>query len=313
MMEEDKLRKVIEAAKLYYQLDYSQSEIAEKLGVSRPTVSRLLQQAKTEGIVQITISDPTEEIETLASNLRDKFQLKQVEIAFMPFNENNFVKKFIGEAAAKYIHKIVKDKDIIAVSWGTTLYQVACQLHRKAVKDVVVLQLNGGVSHSEVNTYASEIIQLFGNAFHVNPHFLNLPAIVDHILVKQAIQSDRHIRKVLDLGKQSNIAIFTAGVPNSESVLIQTNYFTKKEIEFIKSKAVGDICSRYFDEDGTICLENLDNRTIGIELNELRGKEHSILVAGGTTKVDAIYGALCGKYANTLVTDQFTAKALLIK
>lgn len=312
-MEEEKLRKVIEAAKLYYQLDYSQSDIAERLGVSRPTVSRLLQQAKAEGIVQITISDPMEEIETLALNLRDKFQLKQVEIAFLPFNDNNIGIKYMGETAANYIHRIVKGNDIIAVSWGTTLYQVACQLQRKAVKDVVVLQLNGGVSYSEVNTYASEIIQLFGNAFHVNPHFLNLPAIVDHILVKQAIQSDRHIRKLLDLGKQSNIAIFTVGVPNSESVLIQTNYFSQKEIEVIKSRAVGDICSRYFDENGVICLEDLNDRTIGIELDELKGKEHAILVAGGTSKVDAIYGALCGKYANTLITDQFTAKALLAK
>ncbi|MEX2461785.1 MAG: sugar-binding transcriptional regulator [Paenibacillaceae bacterium] len=312
-MKEDKLRKVIEAAKLYYQLDHSQSEIAERLGVSRPTVSRLLQQAKSEGIVQITIIDPMEEIESLAADLRDKFQLKQVEVAFIPYNENDIGKKYIGEAAANYIDRIVKDNDIIAVSWGTTLYQVARQIQRKTVKNVVVVQLNGGVSYSEVNTYASEIIQLFGNAFHVNPHFLNLPAIVDHILVKQAIQSDRHIRKVLDLGKQSNIAIFTAGVPNSESVLIQTNYFTNEEIEVIKSHAVGDICSRYFDMNGVICLENLDDRTIGIELAELRGKEHSILVAGGTSKVEAIYGALCGKYANTLITDQFTAKALLNK
>src|SRR5437588_781583 len=158
----------------------------------------------------------------------------------MPFDEKNIGNKYIGEAAAKYIHRIVEDNDIIAVSCGTTLYQVACQLQRKAVKDVVVLQLNGGVSYSQVNTYATEIIQLFGNAFHVNPHFLNLPAIVDHILVKQAIQSDRHIRKVLDLGKQSNIAIFTEGVPTTDSTLLQTNYFTNEEIEVIKSKAVGD-------------------------------------------------------------------------
>jgi deoxyribonucleoside regulator len=312
-MEDDKLRKVIEAAKLYYQLDYSQSEIADRLGVSRPTVSRLLQQAKSEGIVQITISDPTEEIEILVQQLRDKFHLKHVEIAYMPFNDNSIGKKYIGEAAANYLHKIVKDNDVIAVSWGTTLYQVASQLQKKTVKDVVVLQLNGGVSYSEVNTYASEIIQLFGNAFHVNPHFLYLPAIVDHILVKQAIQSDRHIRKVLDLGKSANIAVFTAGVPTTDSTLLQTNYFTNEEIEIIKSKAVGDICSRYFDEKGKICLENLNERTIGIELHELRGKEHAILVAGGETKVNAIYGALCGQYPNTLITDQFTAKSLLAK
>jgi deoxyribonucleoside regulator len=85
------------------------------------------------------------------------------------------------------------------------------------------------------------------------------------------------------------------------------------ELETIKTKAVGDICSRYYDEKGEICLPSLNERTVGIELNELRAKEHSILVAGGASKVNAIYGALRGKYGNTLVTDQITAKALLKK
>ena len=57
---EEKQTKMIDAARMYYQLDYSQQEIAQHLGVSRPTVSRFLQQAKHEGIVQITIVDPRE-------------------------------------------------------------------------------------------------------------------------------------------------------------------------------------------------------------------------------------------------------------
>ncbi|NEW08527.1 sugar-binding transcriptional regulator [Paenibacillus sp. SYP-B3998] len=307
----DKLDKIIDAARMYYQLDYNQQDIAKKLGVSRPTVSRFLQQAKTEGIVQIKIMDPTENNENLAAELEQKFSLKKVIVASVPQYEEPIVKKYLGEAAADYLYQIVKDGDTIATSWGTTLYEVAVQLQNKHVKDVAVVQLNGGVSYSETNTYASEILHLFGAAYNTNPHLLPLPAIVDHAVVREAIETDRHIRKILDMGKKANIAIFTVGSPSEDSVLIKANYFSPADLDIIHAKGVGDICSRYIDLEGSICSEELDRRTIGIHLTELRNKEKAILVAGGRKKIESIYGAIRGRYTNTLVTDQFTAKHLL--
>ncbi|TFE30751.1 sugar-binding transcriptional regulator [Cohnella luojiensis] len=312
-MDNDKIKKVIEAAKLYYQLDYSQNEIADALGVSRPTVSRLLQQAKAEGIVTIEIKDPTEDVEVLRNMLRERFQLKNVVVAFTPTYEENVVKRYIGQAAASYLNELAKDGDTIGASWGSTMYQVALQLKAKSLVNSFVVQLNGGVSDADVRISPSEIVHLFGKSFNVTPYFMYLPAIVDHILVKQSMLTDRHIRRVMDMGKSANIAVFTAGSPTPDSVLINSNYFREDELEIIKTKAVGDICSRYYDSNGVICLPSLDERTVGIELADLRTKEHSILVAGGPSKVNAIYGALRGKYGNTLVTDQITAKALLTK
>ncbi|QJD81844.1 sugar-binding transcriptional regulator [Cohnella herbarum] len=312
-MDNDKIKKIIEAAKLYYQLDYSQNEIADALGVSRPTVSRLLQQAKTEGIVTIEIKDPTEDVEVLRSLLKERFRLKNVVVAFTPTYDEIVVKKYIGQAAASYVTELAKDGDTIGASWGSTMYQVALQLKEKSLSNSFVVQLNGGVSDADVHISPSEIVHLFGKAFNVTPYFMYLPAIVDHILVKQSMLTDRHIRRVMDMGKNANIAVFTAGSPTPDSVLINSNYLRDDELEDIKTKAVGDICSRYFDCNGEICLQSLDERTVGIELADLRSKEHSILVAGGPSKVNAIFGALRGRYANTLVTDQITAKALLKK
>ncbi len=67
----------------------------------------------------------------------------------------------------------------------------------------------------------------------------------------------------------------------------------------------------FFDNDGNISSEDINRRTIGIELEELKLKKRSILVAGGSRKVKAIDGALRGKYANILIIDQHTAKELL--
>lgn len=312
-MDNDKIRKVLEVAKLYYQLDYSQSQIAEQLGVSRPTVSRLLQQAKAEGIVRIEIRDPSEDVESLQSSLQEKFGLRRVVVAYTPVYEDDLVKKSIGQAAADYLGEILKDGDTIGASWGSTMYQVALHLRTKTLKNCFVVQLNGGVSDADVRISPSEIVHRFAQAFHVTPYFMYLPAIVDHTLVKQAMLSDRHIRKVLDMGVNANVAVFTAGAPTPDSVLLGSNYVREDEMETIRRRSAGDICSRYFDENGEICLPELDARTVGIELSDLRGKEHAILVAGGASKVNAIFGALQGRYGNTLITDQITARELLNK
>jgi deoxyribonucleoside regulator len=312
-VDREKLSKVIEAAKLYYLLDYNQNEIAKILGISRPTVSRLLQQAKSEGIVQITIMDPTEDVENLALQLEKKFNLKKVIVASIPQFENHIIKNYLGEKAALYLHEIVKDHDIIGVTWGTTLYHIAVELKQKFVKDVKVVQLKGGVSHAETNTYASEILYLFGKAYNTTPHNLPLPAIVDHVVVKQAMEADRHIHKILELGKKANIAVFTMGSIKKDSLLFQMGYFTESDQKALNEKAVGDICSRFFDKDGEVCNESLNERTLGVKLEDLRNKEYSILVAGGPNKIEGIYGALKGNYANVLITDQFSAKFLLDK
>lgn len=312
-LERDKLSKVIEAAKLYYLLDYNQNEIAKMLGVSRPTVSRFLQMAKSEGIVQISIMDPNEDTAKLGRLLEEKFGLKKAVVASIPQYEDHIIKNYLGEKAAVYLNEVVKDGDIIGVTWGTTLYHVAIELKQKFIKDVKVVQLKGGVSHAETNTFASEILYLFGKAFNTSPHYLPLPAIVDHSVVKQAMEADRHIRRILDLGRESNIAIFTIGPVKEDSLLFQLGYFTDEDLESLYPNAVGDICSRFFDKNGNICNESLNERTLGINLEDLKKKEKSILVAGGPNKLEGIYGALKGKFANVLVTDQFTAQFLLDK
>ncbi|WP_219835499.1 sugar-binding transcriptional regulator [Paenibacillus sp. R14(2021)] len=308
---DDKRGKMIDAVRMYYQLDYSQQEIAKQLGVSRPTVSRFIQQAKEEGYVVINIIDPIENNDLLAGQIERKFGLKKVVIVNVPHYADVVVRKYLGVAAAKYLDNIIKDGDIVAATWGTTLYEVALNLQDKHVRDVKVVQLNGGVSHSETSTYASEIISLFGKAFHTIPYFIPLPAIFDNPEVKRTIETDRHIRNILELGKKANVAMVTVGAPTEDSVLIKANYFSDEELKLIYEKGAGDICSRYFNIDGIICSQELDQRTIGIDLNDLKKKEQSILVAGGIRKVDGIYGALRGKYTNVLITDQFTAKYLM--
>lgn len=306
-------RRLIQVAKLYYQLNYSQNKIAKELGISRPSVSRLLQEAKDEGIVTIIINDSLEEMQRLSETIKDYYELKDCIIANVPKYDEEVIKSNIGKAASKYIRNIVKDGDIISATWGTTIFEVARNMQYKNVSGIKVVQLNGGVTYSETNTHAAEILQYLGNAFDTSPYFLPLPAVVDDRAVKEVIMGDRHIRRVLELGKEANVALFTVGDRNKDSSLVKVGYLTEKDLKELKDKEfVGDICSRFIDIHGEICCQKLNARTIGIELDELVKKEHAILVAGGYRKIDGIIGALKGKYANVLITDQYTAEELLV-
>ncbi|MCM3289164.1 sugar-binding transcriptional regulator [Paenibacillus sp. MER 180] len=310
-MDHDKQRLSIEAARLYYLSDYSQMDIAAKLGVSRPTVSRLLQYAKEQGFVRIDIVDPLEDLDALGARLRHRYGLDTALVCYSPVNEYKEIQKHISKRAAEYLAETVQDTDIIGVTWGRTMHAVAQQLQQKQVRGVEVVQLKGGISHSHVNTYAAETVNLFASAFHTIARYLPLPVIFDSVALKQMVEEDRHIRRIIQLGKQANIAVFTVGTVNDDALLFQLGYFSSEEKKLLQSRGVGDICSRFFDAEGRICSEGINDRTVGIDLPDLREKDKSILVAGGQRKIDAIRAALVGKYANILVTDQFTAQALL--
>ena len=293
-MEQNKDRLSIDVAKLYYKSDYSQQQIANKLNLSRPTVSRLLQYAKEKGFVQINIADPIEDNSSLEEALCEKYNLDVVKIAYAPLNTTNEIKKSISIKAADYLHEIAKDGDIIGVCWGTTIYNMALNLKHKALKGVQIVQLKGGISHSQSNTYAYEVVELFSEAFSTVGRYLPLPVMFDTVQIKELIEKDKHIKKILDLGRQANIAVFTVGTVKNDALLFRLGYIDKKDRDIIQNRAVGDICSRFFDAQGNICDKELDERTVGIKLEELKAKEKRILVAGSQRKITAIKAALKG-------------------
>ncbi|MFX3617499.1 MAG: sugar-binding transcriptional regulator [Sporolactobacillus sp.] len=311
MLDKEKDRLSIDVARLYYQSEYSQQQISNQLKLSRPTVSRLLQYAKERGYVTIQIYDPLEDIDSLSDELRVRYHLEHVRVAYSPLDDVKEIRKNIGRLAANVLDEIVQDGDSIGVTWGKTMYSLSTQLKKKHVHDVEVVQLKGGVTHSQVKNYAFEIVQSVASAYNAVVRYLPLPVIFDRPELKQMVEEDRNIKEIIDLGKQANIAVFTVGTVSDDALLFHLGYLKEEEIAQLKKEAVGDICSRFFNKDGEICNPSINRRTIGIELDDLKKKEKRILVAGGEKKVTAIRTALKAGFANVFITDQFTARALL--
>lgn len=312
-MQHDKNKLAISAAKLYYQSGFSQAEIAKELQLSRPSVSRLLQYAKDMGFVRIEIFDPIEDQGQLAQKVAAAYGLRDVCIANAPIEDEEEVKKYIGQRGTAYINEIIQDGDIIGVGWGTTLHSLSHQLIPHPLKGAQIVQLEGGITLSTSETFANEILEKFAKNYETIAQYLPLPVLFDSKEVKEMVYRDRHIKRVLELGRNANIAIFSVGTVRDNALFFRLGYADAQEKAYLKSHAVGDICSRFFDKEGNISSQELNDRTVGIALDDLRNKEYSILLSGGEGKIASIRAALKGGYANVLITDQFTAKRLLEK
>jgi len=303
---------LVEVARLYYDHSFNQQQIAKKLGISRPGVSRLLNLARQQGIVRIEIFDPVEQGIQIETELQQKFDLKKVVVVPNEGMDSSIIKQRLGLAAAKYLDHLVEEGLTLGVSWGSTMQEVVRNLRPRRIKDMTVVQLNGGISRGEFDIHASQITQQVGENYQAVSYLLLLPTIVDHADVKEVLLSDKNISRTMELARQAPVALFSIGAFGNDSVLVKAGYFDRKEVEILRKKrAIGDICSRMITETGEICWTELDARTIGIELQELRKKPYAIAVAGGKEKLWAIRAGLQGKYFNVLITDELVAGELL--
>ena len=72
---------LLEVAHLYWDENLDQAKIASKMGYSRPTVSRMLSEARRHGIVTVTVSHPIERLMALEEQLMRAFGLKEARVA----------------------------------------------------------------------------------------------------------------------------------------------------------------------------------------------------------------------------------------
>lgn len=308
---EEKIRQCIKIAKMYYEENLGQKAIADELNISRPTVSRQLQFAKDMGIVNITIHDPYEKSEELALLIKEKYDLKTVIIKEVSSDKNEIILNAISEAAAEFLHDNVKNNDVVGISWGKTMYQTANFMKPTNLTGVKTIQLKGGISYSNIKTNAHETLSLFAKSFNSIPRDLPVPVIFDNKQVKQLVSEDRHIKGILNMATECNVAIYTTGTVRDDALLFKLGFFSDDEEKRLKHEAVGDICSRFYNKHGKIADVWVDDRTMGVTLETLKKIPTSILVAGGKHKVDAIRGALAGGIPNVLITDSITAKQLI--
>ncbi|MDO4555245.1 MAG: sugar-binding transcriptional regulator [Lachnospiraceae bacterium] len=311
-MDIGRMYQIMRIARKYYELHMGQSEIAKEEGISKSTVSRMLQKAEELGYVKVTVEYPLESVDEIERQMKELFHLKDVFVTPNVVDNDAITLKDICRALADNLDRYIKDRTVVGVSWGKTMNCLAESIHKINAKDIRVVQLNGGVSKHTNPTGATRIVDALSGSGDGVGYMFPVPAIVDSKEISDVLKKDSQVRKVLSLAMESQVTIFSVGALSLDSILCEVGYFKEEEYQLLeKEKAVGDIASRFFNIDGQIVDEHLNERVVGLDLEDLKKKQFNIAVAAGLHKVDAILGALRGGYMNVLYTDEKTARELL--
>lgn len=312
MTDDDELLSV-KAAELYYQDDKTQGEIGELLQITRWKAGRLIAHAKEAGYVRIQIVHPRARRGELERELRDQFGLEDaVVVPGLGDVDSLALRRRVAAAAAEYLASMRPVTKVLGVSWGRTLHDIAEELRQDWARGVRVVQINGGVSLSRRASPAADIAAKIAMKSRGSAEMLPSPAILERIETKRAIESDRTVAAVLDLGRKADTYLFSAGLADVGSVLSDSGYLSQQDLAVLRERgAVGDVLSRFIDANGYPVDSELDERTVGLRLEELRGAHRSIAVISGEQKHDICRTVVTGGLCTVLVTDELTAQHLI--
>jgi DNA-binding transcriptional regulator LsrR (DeoR family) len=263
---------LVTASRLYYELGETQNAIAERLGVTRPQVSRLLKRARAEGIVEIRIIDRTSAESPAADALRRSYGLDAVHLAPTMAGPEDLARRMVGRLAAQVLRSVVRDGAVVGIGDGAGVSAVADALDEAASPvAATVVPLTGGYWSPGPDR---EPFRRIADALGAQVHGLMAPGLLDDAPTRDALAAQT-ARALDDLD------------------------------------AVGEILIAPFDLDGVFVCAELRERVIGFDARALGRVPVSIGVAAGESKVRPILGALRAGVVRTLVSDVATAEAVV--
>ncbi|WP_228779690.1 sugar-binding transcriptional regulator [Rouxiella silvae] len=290
-------------AKLHYESDMSQVEIARKLDVSTATISRLLNKARAAGIVRIEViglSSP----ENMTADLVQRLGLKHAYVVDAP--PNNVLDALRTPLASLLSQAGLSAGSVLGIGWGRAVREVTLAgLPR--LPGVLTVALNGGMQQAAPHFQITEFVRRAAEQMEGTPYFLHAPYISSPEL-REAFLRDRSVQEIISLWDRLDVAIVGVGLTHEPK---PSESSTATPGEQALSHATGDVLRHYITEAGEILHWEGEERMIAASVEQLRRTPLTIGVAATPEKAAAIIGAVRSGMINSLVTDVNTAQAIL--
>ncbi len=297
-------------AHLYYKKNLSQEHIAQQLFISRSTVSRILQRAIEDGIVEIHINFPFERDTRLESLIQNRYGLDSVHVLV---TEKSSSFEQICHYASAYIEKrFVKDM-IIGLSSGRTVNNICSQFEGKKDLNLMFTQVKGNASTNSSYIYDSpESIRKTAMKFDARLNLIYSPLYVFSQTVREYLLEELIIKNAMNIARKSEILLASVGNVTEDEISIYRDYLDYHNIRnLVKRGSVASIMGHFLNQDGKAIDVELEKAVIGLSLEEIRNIKNTIVVAHGSEKSLSLKSVLKAGLVNTLIIDISCAKNLL--
>lgn len=301
---------------MYYDEGQTMDAIASTFGISRSTVSRLLRDAREQGIVRITLRPPgVRRLADLRSAIAQRYGVRTHVVPTRPDSSERERLRAVATDAAGVVEDLLQPDQVVGIAWGTTVTAVVEQLTPRPVLGAQIVQLNGAV-----NTEGSGLANVFtvldraASRWAATVHPFPVPAFFDYPSTREAMWRERSVRRVLEMQRRCRLAVFGVGAFDSEvpSQVHASGYLAEEDLAQLRSDgAVGDVCTVFLRADGSWRDVRMNTRCSGPSPAALASIPRRVLVASGARKAVPLRAALRADCATDLVLDEATAARLL--
>ena len=294
-----------EAAILYYEKKYTQQEVAELMNLSRQTVSKLLNEAVKENIVEIKIHNPQKDCEELETLICEKFDIKKCIVTGVSSKNEALRKSMTVKAATEYITSIIKQGNKkIALSWGRTVQELINVIPEINANGNIVFPLFGATDNENSCFSSNELTRSMADKIGAKAKYAWFPYLSDSDEDCKLLKKLSYYKKIQELWNNADIAIL--GIGNTEILDVFSKTFGYSERH---SEVIGDIATHFFNEKGEII--ELYKNTLCASAENIKSSKQTVAIACGDDKIMAIACALKTKLVDMLITDEYTAKKII--
>ncbi|WP_432431867.1 sugar-binding transcriptional regulator [Neorhizobium galegae] len=302
----------LRAAWLYYNQGLTQKDVAERLGLSRSTVIRLLDEAMKRSEVQIWISEGIDTCVELAIRLEKAYGLDEAVVVPAPRdNSAAALASSVGLALGQFLSEVVQDDMTIGVGWGRTMTASLGSFRPPRRRNCKVVSLLGGIVAVH-QTNPIDYTWRFAGQLGAECYMFLAPLLVDSVKTKRALIEECGLKTIYDLAENLDLAVVSCGDIGPHSTSLSEGFISKAELDrLIAAGCVCDTMFNFLDEGGRSVDQKLNERVMSVDLDTLKKARHIVLSSGGAHRAVAIRATIRRIGCHTLITDETAAKELL--
>ena len=304
---------MIKIAEMYYYQKLSQKDIAEKLGISVPTVSRILNDALAAGNIQVQIVDKERSIAALSVKMEKSFGLRSATVISTPTSANTgLLKKRLGKAACGMLLDLAKPGNLVGMGPGATMLELVDSIDpEKRLPGITLIPLMGGWGYGGVAYEVNKLLGSAAGALHCDFNLMPCPALVSSVEVGRILLREPLIEAISKRWGNVDVAVFSIG-GEVETGNYPQLHGNEALIEVAKEAgAVGDVLGRFIGPEGEVLDIDVNRQIVSISVEELKRIPLRIGIGGGSSKIRAIHAALKGGLVNVLVSDESSCETIL--
>lgn len=304
----------LRAAWLAYVGGYTQEQIAERLGVSRIKVQRLIAAAMHDGLVKFWVEGVPADCMALEDELMKAFRLKRCVVVPSTSDDDEPGTEINGlaVAASRTLCRALEGGALktVGVGHGRTLAAMVDRMPRLHLPDTRFVSLLGSLTRSSAaNPY--DVIAKLAERTGGECFFLPVPFIADSGADAAVLRAQSGVQHVFEMIRECELCVVGVGELGPNTHLQRSHSVTLDERKRLTQLgAVGEVAGRFVKADGSLVDTEMNGRAVGASLDDLRGRD-VLAVAGGKYKADAIRAVLRSGVLTALIVDEATAQQVL--